>query len=149
MSNQIQSSNITKFFVLNFDVHLTFACLPAGNLKFGFMELHLVCLPTVRLMRRCGKRQNSDVTCPFNGGGYFSLMLRTISRDSSRDDLPSLCNEVTKNPGILIVDIQLLIRTESTDLSPYERFPLSFGGWLFSRLPHLLLLSLLIHLACE
>jgi hypothetical protein len=34
MSNQIQSSNV-KNFDLNFNIHLTFACLPqAGILKF-------------------------------------------------------------------------------------------------------------------
>jgi hypothetical protein len=47
MSNQIQSSNVKIFWNLDFDIHLTFACLreaasaKAGILKFEFMILPL------------------------------------------------------------------------------------------------------------
>jgi len=41
MSNQIQSQNAQSFLIWNFDIHLTFACLPqAGILKFGIKEAH-------------------------------------------------------------------------------------------------------------
>ncbi len=75
-------------------------------------------------------------------------MFGTISGDPSWDDLSSFCNEITKNPCILIVDLQLFIGAESTDLSPQERFLFSIGGRLFRRSPHVLLLSLWIHLTC-
>jgi len=113
------------------------------------MELHLVCLPTVALLHRCGEGQNRNIPCPFNGNGYFSLVFGTIPGDPSRDDLSSFCNEVTKDPCILIVDLQLFVSAESTDLSPQERFLFSIGRRLISRSPHVLLLSLEIHLTCR
>jgi hypothetical protein len=30
-SNQVQSSNVKNIWSLNFDIHLTFACLPVGR----------------------------------------------------------------------------------------------------------------------
>ena len=93
-------------------------------------------------MHRCGKGQNRNIPSPFDGHGYFSLVFGTIPGDPSRNDLPSFCNEITKDPCILIVDFQLSIGAESTDLSPQERFLFSFGRRLLSRFPHLLLLSL-------
>jgi hypothetical protein len=98
-------------------------------------------------MHRCGKGQNRNIPSPFNGNGYFSLVFGTIPGDPSRDDLSSFCNEITKDPCILIVDLQLFIGAESTDLSPQERFLFSIGGRLFRRSPHVLLLSLWIHLS--
>jgi hypothetical protein len=94
------------------------------------------------LLHRRGKGQNRNIPCPFNGNGYFSLVFGTITGDPSRDDLSSFCNEITKDPCILIVDLQLFIGAESTDLSPQERFLFSIGGRLFRRSPHVLLLSL-------
>jgi hypothetical protein len=99
-------------------------------------------------MHRRGKGQNRNIPCPFNGNGYFSLVFGTIAGNPSRDDLSSFCNEITKDPRVLIVDLQFFIGAESTDLSPQERFPFSFGGRLFSRSPHFLLLSLCIHFTC-
>jgi len=94
------------------------------------------------LVHRRGKGQNRNIPCPFNGNGYFSLVFGTIARDPSRDDLSSFCNEITKDPCILIVDLQFFVSAESTDFSPQERFLLSIGGRLFRRSPHILLLSL-------
>jgi hypothetical protein len=55
-------------------------------------------------------------------------MFGTVSGDPSRNDLSPFCNEIPKNPRILIVDIQLFIRAESTDLSSQERFFLPVGS---------------------
>jgi hypothetical protein len=99
-------------------------------------------------MHRRGKGQNRNIPCPLNGNGYFSLVFGTISGDPSRDDLSSFCNEITKDPCILIVDLQFFIGAESTDLSPQERFLFSISGRLFSRSPHVFLLSLWIHFTC-
>jgi hypothetical protein len=79
------------------------------------------------LMHRCGKGKNRNIPSPFNGNGYFSLVFGTITGDPSRDDLSSFCDEITKDPCILIVDLQFFIGAESTDLSPEERFFLPVG----------------------
>jgi hypothetical protein len=93
-------------------------------------------------MHRRGKGQNGNIPCPLDRDGHFSLMLGTIAGDPSGDDLSSFRNEITKDPCIFIVDLQFFIGAESTDLSPQERFLFSFGGRLFRRSPHVLLLSL-------
>jgi hypothetical protein len=93
-------------------------------------------------MHRRGKRQNRNIPPPFNGDGYFSLVFGTIAGDPTRDDFSPFGNEITKDPCIFIVDLQFFIGAESTDLSPQERLLFSFGGRLFSRSPHVLLLSL-------
>jgi len=69
-------------------------------------------------------------------------MLRAVSRNPSRNDLPAFCNEISKDSRIPIVDIQFFIGAESADLSPQERFLLPVGGWPLSRSLHFLLPSL-------
>ncbi len=91
---------------------------------------------------RC-KRQNGNITCPFESDRYLSLVLRTVSRDPSRNDLSPFRYEISENPRIFIVDIQFFIGAESTDLSPHKRFFLPVGSRRFSRFPHSFLLSLL------
>ena len=92
-------------------------------------------------MRSRRKRQNGNIAGPFNGDGHLSLVFRTVPGDPTWDDLPSFRNKISKDPRVLIVDIQFLIGAESTDLSPQERFFLSIRCWPFSRFPHALLLS--------
>jgi hypothetical protein len=87
------------------------------------------------------KGENGNIARPFNGDGHLSLVLRTVPGDPTWDDLPSFRNKISKDPRILIVDIQFLIGAESTDLPPQERFFLSIRCWPFSRFSHALLLS--------
>jgi hypothetical protein len=47
-------------------------------------------------------------------------MFGTISGDPSRNDLSPFRNEISKDSRIPIVDIQLFIRAESTDLRRVE-----------------------------
>jgi hypothetical protein len=93
------------------------------------------------LVARCCKRQDGNISSPFYGDSYLPLMFGTVSRNPSRNDLSSFRNEISKDPWIFIVDIQLFIRAESTDLSPQERFFLSVRSWSFNRSLHPLLLS--------
>ena len=60
---------------------------------------------TVGLMSSRRKREDSNIARPFNSDGHLSLVLRTISGDPTRDDLSSFCDEISKDPRILIVDI--------------------------------------------
>jgi hypothetical protein len=106
MPNQIQSSNITKFFVLNFDIHLTFACLPVGReFEIWIYGTSSRLSATVRLMSGRRKRQNGNIARPFNGDGHLSLVFCTVPGDPTRDDLSSFRNKISKDPRVLIVDI--------------------------------------------
>ena len=69
-------------------------------------------------------------------------MLCTVSGDPSGDDLSAFSNEVSKDPRVLIVNIQFLIGAEPADLSPHERSFLPIGARSFSvGFPHHLFLS--------
>ena len=72
-------------------------------------------------------------------------MLRTVTRNSPRNDLPSFRNKIPKDLWVLVIDLQFLIRAKSADLPPQKRFSLSIahGSPLGSsrRFPHDVLLS--------
>ena len=106
------------------------------------MELYLDRLHTVALMHGCRKGENGNIPCPLDSDGYFPLVFGTVARDPSRNDLSSFRYEITEDPGVLVVNLQLFIGAEPTDLSSQERLPFSFGRGLFARSPHVLLLSL-------
>ena len=89
---------------------------------------------------RC-KRQDGNITSPFDGDRHLSLVLRTVPGNPTGNDLPPFRYEITKDPWIPIVDLQFFIRAETTNLSPQERFFLSIRSWFLSRFPHPLLLS--------
>lgn len=48
----------------------------------------------------------------------ISLVLRTVTGDPPGDDLPTLRNEEPENSRVLIIDIDFLVGTESTDFPP-------------------------------
>jgi len=50
----------------------------------------------------------------------LTLMPGTTSRDTSRNDLPALGDEVAKATDVLVVDEVDLVRTEFADLPPTE-----------------------------
>jgi hypothetical protein len=96
-----------------------------------------------RLSGGCSKGENSDVACPFNGDRHLSLMLCAVPRDPSRNNFPPFRDEISKDLWVFIIDIQFLIRTESADLSPHERFFLPVGSCSFwGSLHSILLVSL-------
>ena len=101
----------------------------------------------VPLMSRRRKRQNRDVPRPFNSDRHLPLMLCTVSRDPSRNDLSPLCDKISKDLWVFVIDIQFLIRTESADLSPHERFLLPVGACSFRGSLHSILLVFLTHSA--
>jgi hypothetical protein len=73
--------------------------------------------------------QNGDITRSLDRRCHLSLMLRAVARNSAGDDFTPLGDEVSQNPRVLIVDIELLIGAESTYLSPDKRF--SSGSLVF------------------
>ena len=94
-------------------------------------------------MSRRRKRKNSNITRPFDGNGHLSLMLRTVPGNPTGNDLSPFCDEISKDLGILVIDIQFFIGAESADLSPQKGFFLPIERWFFSRFFHPLLLYLL------
>ena len=115
-----------------------------GGLSTRFLTSFLrTFFATDGLMGRCRKRQNGNIAGPFDSDGYFSLVLCTVSGDPTRNDLSTFRNEKSKDLWILIIDIQLFVSAESTDLSPQERFFPSVLRGSFSRFSHSLLLYLL------
>jgi hypothetical protein len=72
---------------------------------------------------RYGVRQKSDLTGPFYGKRQLPLVLGAIARYSSWDYLAAFGNKIAKCLGILIVDLQVGIHTETADLSPRECAP--------------------------
>jgi hypothetical protein len=67
-------------------------------------------------------------------------MLGAVPGDPTRNDLSPFCDEIPKDLGILIIDLQFFISAESADLSPQKGFSLPIGCWFFSRFFHPLLL---------
>lgn len=94
-------------------------------------------------MDSSGKGKNGNIAGPFDGHGYLPLMFCTVSRDSSGNDLPPLCDKISQNLWIFIIDIHFLIRTESADLSSHERLFLLIRSWFFHRFFHSFLLIVL------
>ncbi len=88
---------------------------------------------------RC-KGQDGNISGPFDGDRHLPLVFCAVSGNPSWDDLSSLCNEISKDPRVLIVDVQLLVGTESADLPSEERSLLSVGSWSLTWSIHHLLL---------
>ena len=63
------------------------------------------------------KGQDRNVSGPFDGHRDLPLVLRTVSRDPSWDDFTPFRDEKRQNPGVLIVNINFLIRTETADFA--------------------------------
>jgi len=94
-------------------------------------------------MRRRRKRKDGDVACPLDCDRHLPLVFCTVSRNPSRNNLSPFRNKISKDLWVLIIDIQFLIRTESTDLSPHEGFLLPVASWSFHWFSHgVLLISL-------
>ncbi len=90
----------------------------------------------------CGEGENRDIARSLDRRRHLSLVLRTVARDSPGDDFTPLGDEVSQDPRVLIIDIQLLIGAESTYLPPDKRFFLPVCSGSFSRPVHSFLLSL-------
>ena len=93
-----------------------------------------------RLLDGRRKRQDGDTARSLDRHGDFPLMLGTVSRDPPGNDFSPFGNKITKDPRILIVDAQLLVRAEATDLSSQEGFFLSVPSLSF-RFPRSTFLS--------
>ena len=92
------------------------------------------------LMRRRRKRKDGDIARPLDRDRHLPLVLCTVSRDPSGNDLSPFRNKISKNLWILVIDIQFFVRTESADLSPHEGFPLPVATWSFHWFSHSVLL---------
>ena len=68
-----------------------------------------------------GKRQESNISGPFNGGRYFPLMLGTVSGDPSREDFAPFRDKMTHRFNIFVIDLHAAVRAEDTDFSSLER----------------------------
>ncbi len=73
---------------------------------------------------RC-EGQDGYVPGPFDGDRDLPLVFGTVSGDPPGNNLPSFRHEISKNPRISIIDIELLIGAKPTDLSPHEGLLLS------------------------
>ena len=72
-----------------------------------------------RLLRRCrGEGQDRDISRPLDRRCHLSLVFGTVTGDPPGNDLPPFSDEISQDPRVLIIDVQFLIGTESTDLSP-------------------------------
>ncbi len=96
--------------------------------------------PIQSFIGRCRKGKNRNITRPFKGDRHLSLMLCTVPGDPSGNDLPSFRDKISKDLWIFIIDIYFFICTESTDLSPHERFFPSVGSCFFCGSLHSILL---------
>jgi hypothetical protein len=102
-----------------------------------------------KLMDGSGKGKDRNVASPFDGNRHLSLMLCAVPRYPPGDDLSPLRDEISKDLWVLIIDFQLLVRAESTDLAPHKGFFLPVGTCSFWRSPHSILLVFLTHRAVE
>jgi hypothetical protein len=64
-----------------------------------------------------GDGQQSDVSGPLDRFGNFTLMFRAIAGNSPGNDLSPFRNERTESSRILVVDLYLLVSTETAYLS--------------------------------
>ena len=88
--------------------------------NFEFFQLKsLFSSPASRGLGRCrGEGQDRNIARPFDRRGHLSLVFGTVTGDPPGNDLSPLRDEISQDPRVLIIDVQFLIGTESTDLSP-------------------------------
>ena len=91
-------------------------------------------------MAGCRKWKNGDVARPFQGHRYLPLMFSTVAGDPAGDDLPPFCDEIPEDLRVFVINVQFLIRAESTHLPSHERLFLPVLWCSFSWPSHSILL---------
>jgi hypothetical protein len=69
------------------------------------------------------KRHERQVSRPLNCHRELPLMPGTIPRNTSRDNLPTLRNQVAQPPDVFVINERHLIGTEATDLFAQKSLP--------------------------
>jgi len=92
---------------------------------------------------RC-KGQYGNVSGSFDCDGDLSLMVRTVPRNPSGNNLTPLCHKIPKNPRVFVINIEFLVGAKPTDLSSHKRLFLSIRTRFITRFSRLLIISLLI-----
>lgn len=79
------------------------------------------------MVRRYGKQR--QIPGAFDRLGNFPLMCGTVSGNTARHYFAPLSYKVSKGAGILVIDGQVLLRTESANLPALKRaFSTSTAG---------------------
>jgi len=73
-----------------------------------------------------GYRQQSDVTCPLDCLGNFSLVLGAVPGNPAGNNLAALGNKIAQGAWILVINGYLLIGAETANFTALKR---SFLSW--------------------
>src|SRR5215471_10006122 len=70
---------------------------------------------------RHGERHERDHPCPVDGRRDLALVLGAVPRQAPRHQLAAIGDEVLEEAGVLVIDLEGLVRAELAHLAPADR----------------------------
>lgn len=74
---------------------------------------------------RGDKRHDRDGAGALNGHRQFSLVTGAVTGDSSGHDFAALCDKITENDRVFIVNFNIGVRAETAEFLSVEKFLIS------------------------